>query len=313
MKFLDGSATKSLLPYPALRDALIDVFRTSNTCRCPPRTHIPLGTHNSGSLLLMAATDADFAVTKVVTIHPSNTAPTPTIQSDVVVIRTADGARLLQCDGNVVTERRTSAVSAAALTLLLPLVSNRTSGPFLRVLIVGGGVQANAHREAISACFEGASFRLCPRKYKGLTGAAAFDVSPKDLQWANVIVTATSSHEPVVTEEAAAMIGDDVIICAVGAYTPSMAEVPPALVKRCRVVVDTMGGCETEAGDLIQAGVDFNGVESISAVAVAAAELRPCLTSSVGGASAGPILFKSVGSALWELAAARCMVSQSPQ
>lgn len=299
MRFLDAHETKAALPYPALRDALIETFRAAarGSCQCPPRTHIPLG-EGGELMLLMAATDAELAVTKVVTIHPANVSPTPTIQSDVVVTRAVDGQRLLHCNGDVVTERRTSAVSAAALTLLLP---PGASSP-LHVVVVGGGVQANAHKEAIADCFQqrGTEFRMFSRKNKNSSGAAAYDVDPKDLLWADVIITATASAQPVLSEEACSVIRAGTVVCAVGAFTPSMAELPPKFVNRCRIFADTIEGCQSEAGDLIQAGVSFENVSSIGSVA-----------ASEAPQDAGqPLLFKSVGSALWELAAAHCMSRQ---
>jgi ornithine cyclodeaminase/alanine dehydrogenase-like protein (mu-crystallin family) len=89
-------------------------------------------------------------------------------------------------------------------------------------------------------------------------------------------------------------VRDDAVISAIGAFTRHMAEVAPELVQRCDVVVDTMEGCRAEAGDLIQANVDWSKVASMDAlIAGSAARDRT-------------LLFKSVGSALWDLAAARC-------
>lgn len=315
MKILDTAGTTAALPYPDLRDALLDIFARIDTpgeCNCPPRTHIPLGT--SGELmLLMAATDSQYAVTKVVTIHPANVAPIPTVQSDVVVTNVRNGVRLLQCNGNVVTERRTSAVSIAALSLLLPR-GKRTSS--LRVVVIGSGVQALAHQDAIRACFPGGAheFRVFPRVRKNIDGAGAYDVTRDDAKWADVVITATASHKPVLSEEVGEEIRCDAVVCAVGAFKPTMAELPPNLVRRSRVVVDTLAGCESEAGDLIQAGISFANVIPISSIASAKSLSSFGKERSEKGIAEDtivddrrPTIFKSVGSALWELAAAHCM------
>jgi 1-piperideine-2-carboxylate/1-pyrroline-2-carboxylate reductase [NAD(P)H] len=306
MHFLDADATVRVLPYPELRDALLGIFAriadVPGECRCPPRTHIPLGT--AGELmLLMAAADSKFAVTKVVTIHPANTPPTPTVQSDVVVTDVLNGMRLLQCNGNVVTQRRTSAVSIAALSLLLPKAKLSAS---LRVVIVGGGVQAQAHKDAIEACFATVAheFRIFSRVRRDIEGAGAYDVTSEDAKWADVIITATASSKPVMTEDVCNEIRSDTVVCAVGAYKPTMAELPPSFVRRSRIVVDTVEGCESEAGDLLQAGIQFADVQPISAVAVASRAQAESLNTDQR-----PIVFKSVGSALWELAAAHCMMT----
>jgi ornithine cyclodeaminase len=71
------------------------------------------------------------------------------------------------------------------------------------------------------------------------------------------------------------------------------------LVQRSRLYVDTLEGARLEAGDYVQAGVDWNTVTPLESVLDAP---KP---------SSGPIIFKSVGYALWDLAAARCAAAQS--
>jgi 1-piperideine-2-carboxylate/1-pyrroline-2-carboxylate reductase [NAD(P)H] len=105
---------------------------------------------------------------------------------------------------------------------------------------------------------------------------------------ATLIVTGTTSAQPVLPDQ----IRSDALICAVGAYLPTMAEVPAAIVRQARLYVDTLEGAQAEAGDLIQAGVDWSQVTPLEQAESAA---RP---------RSGPILFKSVGHALWDLAAA---------
>ena len=89
----------------------------------------------------------------------------------------------------------------------------------------------------------------------------------------------------------------DALICAVGAFTPEMAEVSPEIVSSSRVVVDTLDGAESEAGDLIQAaaaaGWDFSRTVELATLLDAP---RP--------APDRPTVFKSVGHALFDLAAA---------
>ncbi|HUP27321.1 MAG TPA: hypothetical protein VM409_02725, partial [Chloroflexia bacterium] len=78
-----------------------------------------------------------------------------------------------------------------------------------------------------------------------------------------------------------------------GAYTPGMTELPRALVESSRLYVDTLEGAKAGAGDFIQAGVDWSSVTPLER----AIDLpKP---------ESGPVIFKSVGHALWDLAAAR--------
>jgi ornithine cyclodeaminase/alanine dehydrogenase-like protein (mu-crystallin family) len=65
----------------------------------------------------------------------------------------------------------------------------------------------------------------------------------------SLVVTATTSKEPVLPEE----IPDGVFVAAVGAFEPEAAELPPALISTSQIFVDTLEGARDEAGDLIQA------------------------------------------------------------
>ena len=73
---------------------------------------------------------------------------------------------------------------------------------------------------------------------------------------------------------------------------------PPDLVLRSRLYVDTIEGVRSDGGDFIQAGVDW-------------AQVTP-LEDALGGPAPGhgPIIFKSVGHALWDLAAAKLAVTR---
>jgi ornithine cyclodeaminase len=107
------------------------------------------------------------------------------------------------------------------------------------------------------------------------------------------VVTATTSREPVLPDE----IPDGIFVAAVGSFEPEAAELPPALVSSSRVFVDTMEGAREEAGDLIQAerAGAFRWEDATT--------LEDALRST--GDPGGTAVFKSVGHALWDLAAAR--------
>jgi ornithine cyclodeaminase len=109
----------------------------------------------------------------------------------------------------------------------------------------------------------------------------------------SLIVTATTSKEPVLPTE----IPDGVFVAAVGAFEPEAAELPPALISTSKIFVDTLEGAREEAGDLIQA-------QRAGAFAwESATELERALR--LRERPEGTVVFKSVGHALWDLAAAR--------
>jgi 1-piperideine-2-carboxylate/1-pyrroline-2-carboxylate reductase [NAD(P)H] len=296
MNVLNAQETSDLLPYPALAEALREVLAAKRAGRAtaPPRLHVPLP--GDGVLLLMPAADDEFAITKLVTVHPQNSANgLPSVQAEVLLFETTTGRRLLWLDGTVVTARRTAALSLlAAQTLAFNPV-----GP---LLIIGAGVQGRAHLDAFTQGLGVRQVYVASRDPAHAADLAAYarsigvDAQPvanleEVLDRVTLIVTATTSPTPVLPPGVRA----DAFIAAVGVYQPDRAELPSALVQKARLFVDTLEGAKTEAGDLIQAGVDWSRVTP----------LEEAITLSRPGTNEGPVIFKSVGHALWDLAAAR--------
>jgi ornithine cyclodeaminase len=113
---------------------------------------------------------------------------------------------------------------------------------------------------------------------------------------ADIIVTATPATTPL-------FVGDDVCdgvhINAIGAFTPHMQEVPPELVRRAKVVVDSRQACMAEAGDIL---IPIR--EGLIPATHIHAELGELVSGrKPGRTSATEItLFKSVGNAVQDLA-----------
>jgi len=289
----DAAATAALLPYSALADEIARVLGLAalGETRAPERMHMELP--GGGKLLLMPAHGPELAITKVITVHPENPSHgLPAIQGEVTVMRTATGERLGVLDGAMVTARRTAALSLLAARTLAP----NPSGP---LLIVGAGAQARAHVEAFAEGFgikEVAVFsrttasaeRLAAHaRSLGLKAGAVAD--PGEVMDAcPLVVTATTSTCPVLP----ARLRDDAFLAAVGAFTPAMCELPPELVRSAAALYcDTREAARTEAGDFLQAKVDW---KRVTPLAKALGKPRP---------KKGPIVFKSVGHALFDLAA----------
>jgi 1-piperideine-2-carboxylate/1-pyrroline-2-carboxylate reductase [NAD(P)H] len=296
VEILGAQQTRGLLPYEELADSIREVALkgSSGGVQAPPR--LALSLPENGVLLVMPASDEEIAITKLVTVHPENSG-LPTIQGEVVAMEAATGRRLGILDGSVVTARRTSALSLLAAKTLAP----RPDGP---LLIVGAGTQGRAHLEAfreglgtsrvfVTSRTTGRAEALAEHA-QGLHMEAHVVGSPDEaLDEASLVVTATTSREPVLPEA----VPGGVFVAAVGAFNPEMAELPAGLVSRSTVVVDTLEGTREEAGDLIQA-------ERSGAFAwERATSLEGALRWSEP--PEGPVVFKSVGHALWDLAAAR--------
>ncbi len=306
MRILDLPTTHRLLPYSELAGELRSVLRDKRAgiAVAPQRLMLPIG--DGGVLLVMPAADRDIAITKLVTVHPHNAERSlPSIHGEVIVMNAHTGERLMILDGRAVTARRTAALSLLAAQTLAPEEAKR--GP---LLIIGAGVQGTAHLEAfgrwLPACdvfvfsrtFADAEALAHHGRMQGVNAQAIGTISDM-LPACGIIVTATTSRHPVLDDR----VRDDAFVIAIGAYSHTMAELPAGLVRRARIFVDTLEGARVEAGDLIQADVDWSRVTPLEAVIDAK-------VAEVSARSA-PIIFKSVGHALWDLAAARLAARKS--
>ena len=298
MEILGPEETAARLPYVDLAESIREVAleRKSGEVQAPSRMSLPLP--EGAVLLVMPASGGSLAMTKLVTVHPQNArSGLPTIRGEVVVMEAATGERLGLLDGSVVTARRTAALSLLAARELAP----RPNGP---LLIVGAGTQGRAHLEAFheglgtsrvfvnSRTRERAEALAQHAERLGMEARVVGD--PREvLDEASLIVTATTSREPVLPED----VPDGSFVAAVGSFESGAAELPAGLVARAAVVVDTMEGAKEEAGDLIQAeeAGAFSWENATQLEDVLRAPERP----------EGTVVFKSVGHALWDLAAAR--------
>ncbi len=308
MMRLDARATAQALPERELVDALLAMFDRAarGEVQAAPRVHIDLqeGVPGGGVLLLMTAHGPDLTVLKTVTVHAANVregSRLPAVQAEVLLMNTRTGERLLQIDGATLTARRTAALSAAGLERL-----GRTRAT--RMLLVGAGVQAAAQArcflklwpltrltiharnpakaQALAQALEREHLRSAVRI--DATGGSVGELQA-EARHADLIVTATNATDPVLD----APVNPRASIVALGAYRASMAELSPALVKACRtIVVDAMVNASHEAGDLLRAGVDWSAVTELAFAAPLHEDV------------AGPVLLKTVGHALWDLAAA---------
>jgi 1-piperideine-2-carboxylate/1-pyrroline-2-carboxylate reductase [NAD(P)H] len=279
---LNAAQTAALLPYPSLAQAVREVLQDV-AAFAPERARLELP---DGVLLLMPAKDSRYAVTKLVTVHAKNRS-LPAIQGEVILMDAHTGERLLMLDGVTVTARRTAAVSLLAAQLLAPKHARN-------LFVVGTGTQARSHLEAFTAHYKLENIWVYGRNLEktqalaadfGATAISSLERCPE----ADLICTTTSSNAPVIPDN----IKSTAFIAAVGAYRADMLEIPPSITRRAFVVVDDLVGAHSEAGDVIQAGVNWKNVLGLKDVLQMQAPLEQ------------PVLFKSVGCALWDLAAAK--------
>jgi ornithine cyclodeaminase/alanine dehydrogenase-like protein (mu-crystallin family) len=222
-----------------------------------------------------------------------------------------DGRPLAVMDGEYLTALRTGAASGLATDLLAPRGARA-------VAVIGTGVQGRTQLEAVC------SVRPIEQAYaidldqdkaeafaREMSDRLAIPVTAAEEAWAlphcDVLCTATPATHPVFSDQ---LLRPGVHINAVGSYRPEMCEIPRETVARARVIVDARAACMAEAGDLIQpieAGlIGENHIHAeIGEVAAGASE---------GRASEEQItLFKSVGNAVQDLAAASRALGRAEQ
>lgn len=290
----DAEATARVTPFPALvaavRDACVEYGRGAITS--PARLAVPL--NDGGVMLSMPAAAGDLAIHKLVTVCPRNRERAlPTIHGQVTACDADTGEALFALDGPTVTGRRTAALTMLAIQTLLPAAPRD-------VLLIGAGTQSAHHVAALAAMFPQAKIRVRGSAY---ARAVAFceahgeevKLEPIDggeiPQSVDVVVTLTTSKRAVYDE--APRRGR--LVVGVGAFTPDAVEIGAASVLGSTLVVDDLAGAGHEAGDFIQAGVDWARVAALSSV----------LDDARASCAESPVVFKSVGCAAWDLAACR--------
>ena len=269
----------------------------------PARTHLRFA---QGTLLTMPAIDAGAMAVKLVSVVPGNAARDLPVTNGVLLLSSAEtGLPLAIMDAAALTAMRTGAVGALGLKYTTP--------PEVASLgIVGAGVQGVW--QAITACavrpirevfalrrsaagFE--RFRATLAAHApGITVTACASVA-QVLERTRVIVTATTSAEPVLPDEPALLEGRHFI--AIGSYERHMCELPDAaLALAGRLVLDSEFA-RHEVGEAVRAlerGILADAdVFTVDELAAGRRSLDVTRTTA----------YKSAGMALYDLAVARAL------
>jgi 1-piperideine-2-carboxylate/1-pyrroline-2-carboxylate reductase [NAD(P)H] len=298
-QIFDAAATARLIPYAALVDALkrASIDYAQQRITSPERLVVPL--NEGGIMLSMPATAPDLAIHKLVNVCASNgPRGLPTIHGQVMAFDADTGETLFILDGPTVTGRRTAAMSMLG-------VETFTASKPREFLLIGTGTQALNHLQAIGELFPDARVFVkgsAPARAEAFCAAhrgSAHDLQP--LTGAtipdsiDVVIALTTSKQAVYDE--AARPGR--LVIGVGAFTPAMVEIGARTIAASTLFVDDPAGAQHEAGDFIQAGVDWATVGAI------ASRLENAASASASLSLEKPVVFKSVGCAAWDLAACR--------
>jgi ornithine cyclodeaminase len=304
MLILDAAETRARLPWGPLVDALAAMFKAG--CEMPLRHHhqIEVPGEPEATLLLMPAWSVGrYLGVKIANVFPGNAGRgMPAVAAGYLLSSGANGAMLAMIDGGELTARRTAAASVlAARYLARPEAS--------RLLVCGTGrIAVNLARayagtrrlETIEIWGRSASHAARAAAQladEGLPARAVDDLAAATAR-AEIISCATLSASPIVP---GAHVRPGTHVDLVGGYRPDMREADDALVRKAGVFVDTRAGATKEAGDIILA--QASGALAPDGIRADLYELTRELHRGRAGAEE-ITLFKSVGAALEDLAAA---------
>jgi len=335
LRIFSAAEVDAALDDLALIDRLDQVFRTG--CEMPPRHHhtieAPTGPGSAAAtLLLMPSWTPSRPLNpgggnpgggrigvKIVTVFPDNARRSlPSIFGQYLLLDGETGAPLALLDGAMLTKRRTACASG--------LASRYLSRPdAVRLLMIGTGALAphliRVHSRvrpirdvAIWGRRPEQAQRLARELSSSLPAALGRPVTVRavaDRQQAvasaDIVSCATLSRTPLV-EGAWLHAGQHMDL--VGAYTPDMRESDDDAVRRAQVHVDTRAGALKEAGDIVQPITD--GVIAQNNIVADLFELARGERAGRRPDDAASItLFKSVGAALEDLAAAELAVAHA--
>ncbi|HKV30115.1 MAG TPA: ornithine cyclodeaminase family protein [Candidatus Dormibacteraeota bacterium] len=315
---LNGEQVAQLMPMPecikVMRDALAALAR--GEALVPLRTvmRVPVV---SGFLGLMPGYISPLKGQegalglKAVSVFPGNASRGIDTHQGAVLLFEADTGRLSALlDGAAITAIRTAAVSGVATDVL-----GRPDASELAIL--GAGVQARTHIEAIAAIRPLRRVRIWSRSPEHAAALASelrrrfgfpIEAAPSAeaaVREADLVATVTASPEPIVKRE---WLKEGVHINAVGSSIPTSREIDTATMVAARLFVDRRESALAEAGDLLIAMRE----EAVTGDHIQAELGDVIIGKNPGRRSAAELtLFKSLGLAVEDVASAAYLVRRA--
>ena len=305
---LNHTEVEQLLPMPECISAMAEAF----TQLARGAAHQPLRTifgppEVKGVLAMMPTFRASpfplFGL-KAICVFPGNAAiGKDAHQGGVMLFDGETGELIAVVNASAITAIRTAAVSALATRLL----AREDAGD---LAIIGAGVQARPHLAAMNCVRPLRRVRIASRSFENAKNFAnemqpqirtliePIETVEAAVRGADIIVTATTSRDPVLQRE---WISPGAHLNAIGTFSPQAREVDTATVAAATLFVDRRESALNEAGDyLIAAQEGAIGPDHIRA------DLGEVLTGIHSGRTSQEeiTLFKSLGLAIEDLAAA---------
>jgi ornithine cyclodeaminase/alanine dehydrogenase-like protein (mu-crystallin family) len=254
LRIVGESAVAEVLEWGPLLDvlevAMVD-FSAGNVAQ-PVRQIVPVPGHDA-IMAAMPAIGAEAMAVKIVTLYHDNAAiGLPSHQGVIMVLDKNNGSPLALLDGRLITEMRTAAGSAAAARKLA------VADPEV-VTILGNGVQARAHAEALAVVRDWTELRLWarnPERGQELAeeiGAIWFDDAEAAVREADIVACTTAAKEPIVH---GSWLKPGAFVTAVGWNTPDGRELDTAVMANT-VIVESVDAAQDQAGNIRGSGCEI--------------------------------------------------------
>ncbi len=246
---------KAALEWSPLIDAIENamIAFSAGEVEQPVRQMVPVPGHDA-IIAAMPAVGEAMAV-KVVTLYHDNAGTgIPTHQAVILLFDKSNGSPVAILDGRLLTEMRTAAGSAAAARKL-------AAEPTKVVTIMGNGVQARAHAQALAEVRDFEELRLWARnEERGRTvakeiGATFYRQGEQAVRDADIVVCATSATEPLFE---GAWLKPGAFVTAVGWNTAEGRELDDAAMGHT-VLVESIDAALDQAGNIRGSGCAIFG------------------------------------------------------
>jgi len=290
---VSAEEVERLLPYeqciPLMREAMMALSQRRTRQALRQILDLPEG-RAFGAMLGAMLEDGVFGA-KLVSVYPGTA---PSHQGVVALFDAATGAPSAMLDAGAITAIRTAAASAAATDALARPDARRLA-------ILGTGEQARRHLDAIRHVRAIDRVTVWGRdlaKARAFGGIACESVE-EAVAGADIICAVTAAPEPILRSE---WVADGAHVNAVGSSRDGPRELDDALVARARFFADH------------EEGVRAQGAEYRHALAAGAigpdhllGEIGEVFAGTLPGrtGAAGVTIYKSLGSIVQDLAAAR--------
>ncbi|NML46984.1 ornithine cyclodeaminase family protein [Ramlibacter sp. G-1-2-2] len=305
MQVLDAAATRAALPFERLVPALRELF--AKGCTVPPRQVLDLGSFTS--LVMPAWAEGRYYGVKVINIAPGNASRgLPGLHASYLLFDGVTGVPVALLDGDEITARRTAAASALAASCLAREDARHLlvvgAGRIARLLPAAHAVVRPLERVSVWARDAAKAQALAAQwREEGFDAHVATDLV-LSCRAADIVSCATLATEPVVQ---GAWLAPGSHLDLIGSFTPAMREADDACFAGAALYLDTEEALK-KSGELL--GPMARGV-------FRAEDVRGTLEQLARGEVRGRrskeerTVFKSVGTALEDLAAAMLVVGEN--